>query len=53
MLATLTTRKRYLIVTPASGAFSASLSYTGDYTWYWAVERNGRVVYSNALNFTM
>ncbi len=53
VLATLTTRKRYMIVTPTSGVISASISYTGDYTWYWAVERNGRVVYSNALNFAL
>lgn len=51
VLQTITTRKRYLIVTPSSGALSVSVSYAGDREWYWAVSRAGRVFYSSELDF--
>jgi len=51
ILQTVTANKRYLVVTPTTGVLNVEVSYTGDRTWYWAVERNGRVVHSDALNF--
>lgn len=51
VLQTVTASKRFLIITPTSGVATATVSYTGDHTWYWAVARHGRVHYSNALNF--
>lgn len=53
ILQTITAKKRFLIVSPTTGLLNVTVSYTGDYTWYWAVERSGRVVYSNALNFDL
>ena len=48
VLETITTNKRYLVLTPTTGAVTADVGYIGDRTWYWATERSGRVVYSNA-----
>jgi len=51
VLETITTKKRYLILTPTTSLVNVTVNYAGDRTWYWAVERNGRVNYSNALDF--
>ncbi|MFN0135090.1 MAG: hypothetical protein ACKVS9_03135 [Phycisphaerae bacterium] len=53
VLQTVTNLKRYLVIGPDSGAVTARVKSTLDQTWYWAVERNGRVYYSAALNFNI
>ena len=51
VLQTVTTKKQYLILVPSTGVVSVTVSYTGDWSWYWAAARHGRVYYSSALNF--
>lgn len=51
VLETVSSLKRYLIISPDSGAVTARVKTALNQTWYWAVERNGRVYYSTALNF--
>lgn len=51
VLQTVTANKQYVILTPTTGVVSVSVEYAGDYSWYWAVARQGRVYYSSALDF--
>lgn len=51
ILQTVTTRKRFLLVVPATGVATATVSYAGDRTWFWAISRHARIYYSSALNF--
>lgn len=51
VLETITAKKRFLIVTPASGVSTVTVSYTSDQEWYWAASRGGRVFYSSQLDF--
>ena len=48
---TFAANKHYLVLTPANGVISVTVGYSGDYTWYWAAARHGRVLYSAALDF--
>jgi len=51
VLQTVTAKKHYLVLVPATGVVSVTVGYTGDWSWYWAATRQGRVYYSSALNF--
>lgn len=51
VIQTLAANKHYLVLAPATGVISVDVAYTGDFTWYWAAARHGRVVYSNGLDF--
>lgn len=52
IIQTITTNKRYLVLTSATGVVDVTVSYTAARTWYWAVTRYGRVYYSSRLYFT-
>jgi hypothetical protein len=51
ILQTITAKKRFLIIVPATGVATANVTYSGDRTWYWAVSRHARIYYSSAVNF--
>jgi len=51
ILETIVTGRRYLVITPATGVVTVSVTYTGIRTWYWAVSRHARVYYSDRLYF--
>ncbi|HUU98278.1 MAG TPA: hypothetical protein VM487_21305 [Phycisphaerae bacterium] len=51
VLETVSTLKRYWIITPSTGVANVTVTCTIDRTWYWAVARYGRVYYSSSLNF--
>lgn len=51
VLETITANKRYLVLTPTTGVINATVNHVGARTWYWAAVRQGRVVYSSAMNF--
>jgi len=51
VLQTFTSNRHYLILTPLNNVVTASVTYAGAATWYWAVARFGRVYYSSALSF--
>jgi hypothetical protein len=53
VLQTVTTKKHYLIVAPASGVVSVTVGYGGEHNWYWAAARHGRVYYSSVLGFNV
>lgn len=52
ILQTVLDRRRYLVLTTENGTADVAISYSGTKTWYWAVNRYGRVYYSDALRFT-
>jgi hypothetical protein len=52
IIQTITTNKRYLVLTSATGLVDVTVSYTSAKSWYWAVTRYGRVYYSSRLFFT-
>lgn len=52
VLAELTVRKHYLIITSNTGIASATVSYSLSKTWYWGVARMGRAYYSSSLSFS-
>lgn len=47
VLHTITTNRRWMIITPATGVASVTVTYTGEKTWYWAVARHGRIFYTS------
>jgi hypothetical protein len=51
VLQTVSVKKQYLILTPTTGVVSVTVGYGGDYSWYWATARHGRVYYSPVLDF--
>lgn len=51
VLSNVTYSRRYLIIAPETGVVSVRVKYSDNRTWYWAVERNGRIYYSPAVNF--
>lgn len=51
VLQQVTAKKHYLIIVPPTGVATATVSYAGDRTWYWAISRHARVYYSSAMNF--
>jgi len=52
ILQTLSTNKRYLVITSATGVIDVTVSHSSAKQWYWAVSRYGRVYYSSRLYFT-
>ena len=52
VLAELTVRKHYLIITSNTGIASATVSYSAARTWYWGVARMGRAYYSSSVFFS-
>lgn len=51
VLETITDKKRYLVLTSATGVIDVTVNYVSAKTWYWAVTRLGRVFYSDRLYF--
>lgn len=51
VLQTITADRHYLVIAPSSGVISPKVSYAGNRTWRWAVQRSGRVYYSPPLDF--
>ena len=51
ILQTVTANKQFVVLLPATGVVSVTVSHSGDHTWYWAAARQGRVYYSSALDF--
>jgi hypothetical protein len=52
VLQTITSNRRYLILTPATGIAIVNVTFGSVKTWRWAISRGGRVFYSSALVFT-
>lgn len=52
VIQTITSNRRYLVLTSATGVIDVTVSYGSTRTWYWAVTRYGRVYYSSRLYFT-
>jgi hypothetical protein len=48
---TIADRAHYLLLVPETGVIEATITETGDETWYWALSRFGRVYYSDQVNF--
>lgn len=51
VLQTITSGKRWLVLTPTTGVVTVTIDYSGDRTWYLAAARHGKVYYSNAIDF--
>ena len=51
VLQTITSNRHFLVVAPTNGIIVATVSYSGDQTWYWAAVQQSRVYYSSALDF--
>jgi hypothetical protein len=51
VLETIAANKHYIVLAPTAGVVSVTVSYTGDWSWYWAAARHGRVHYSSVLDF--
>jgi len=52
LLETISTDRRFLVISPPTGVITATVAHSGAGTWRLAVERNGRVYYSNELEFS-
>jgi len=52
ILETITSNRRFLVITSGTGVIDVIVSYGGSKTWYWAFTRYGRVYYSSRLYFT-
>lgn len=52
VLETVVAYKRYLVLTPTTGVVQVRVGYSGARTWYWAVSRHARVLYSSGLAFS-
>ncbi|MCG3129072.1 MAG: hypothetical protein CHACPFDD_03981 [Phycisphaerae bacterium] len=52
VLAEITAKKRYFVITNASGVADVTVNDGGARTWFWAVARHGRVNYSSSLFFS-